>query len=253
VAALAAYGQPAPSFTELVRGSGLIFQGTIKAIGKATPSVPVQPNTAVVTVDRVIEEFPPALNQKGREVTVRLRDAGRMKPGQAATFFTHVYSAGPSLGLEEVGTMPIQDPAALEKRVAGARQTLADEALSQRLASARFVVAGELVRPEGADTAAREPVSEHDPLWRAMEVRADSFEKGARPNQALMVNVATSTDVMWARAPKPTPNTKWILLLQPQPGPDHWSGVTGLFLVGPLDALPLNELDRVRRLVKALR
>src|SRR4029079_18700891 len=89
VTATVAFAQPAPSsFTELVRGSGFIFEGTVRAIGEATPSVERQPNTAIVSVERVVEALPPLADQQVREVTVRLRDPRAMKAGQKATFFT---------------------------------------------------------------------------------------------------------------------------------------------------------------------
>ena len=253
--ASAAFGQPAPapSLNELVRGSGFIFVGTVKAIGEATPDVPRQPNTAVVSVDRVVEALPPVTDLKVREVTVRLRDPRAMKAGQSATFFTYVYSAGESLGLEEVGTLPAPAAKELSGRVREARQELADEALSKRLATAQLVILGTIEPAADSQTDKREPVSEHDPMWRAMQVRAESFEKGVKTNEPPVVYVATSTDVMWRLAPKPKPGESGIFLLQPSPGPDHWSGVKGLFLVDPLDALPRSELERVRRLLKASR
>jgi hypothetical protein len=51
-------------------------------------------------------------------------------------------SAGESLGLEEVGTLPAEDAKELSGRVREARQELADEALSKRLATAQFVILG---------------------------------------------------------------------------------------------------------------
>jgi hypothetical protein len=90
-------------------------------------------------------------------------------------------------------------------------------------------------------------------MWRAMQVRAESFEKGVKTSEPPVVYVATSTDVVWERAPKPKTGASGVFLLQPSPGPDHWSGLSGLFLVDPLDALPRSELERVRRLLKAPR
>jgi hypothetical protein len=156
-----------PAFVELVRGSGLIFQGTVRAIGQATPGIVTQPNTAVVTVDRVLEALPPIGSPRG-ELTVRLRNPVRMRPGQAAIFFTYVYSAGATLGLEEVGTLPLEAPAVVERRISEARQVLADEALGKRLSSARMVVTGEVGEPS-PESATRQPVSEHDPLWPRFE------------------------------------------------------------------------------------
>src|SRR5215472_15341253 len=82
------------SFIDLVRRSGFIFQGTVKAVGESTPSIVRESSTAVVSVDRVLESLPPASNQTGHDVTVRLRKPGEVRPGQKATFFTYVYAGG---------------------------------------------------------------------------------------------------------------------------------------------------------------
>jgi len=242
----AGYSQTDSSFTDLVRRSGFIFQGTVKAVGQSTASIVREANTAVVSVDRVLEALPPTGNQTGRDVTVRLRRPAEVKPGQKATFFTYVYAGGASLGVEEVAILPADDPKTLEDRIRAARQALADEALRRRLQSAELVVVGVAGQARRTEEA-RDPRSEHDPLWFRMPIRITSVEKG-RASGTVFVNIATNFDYLWALAPKPKAGDTAIFLLQPDREKQY--RVSGLFLIDPLDELPVSELERVRRLLK---
>ena len=235
------------SFIDLVRRSGFIFQGTVKAVGESTPSIVRESSTAVVSVDRVLESLPPASNQTGHDVTVRLRKPGEMRPGQKATFFTYVYAGGISLGLEEVGILPQQDPTSLENRIRAARQTMADQALKARLKSAALVVVG-VVGAAKQTVEALNPRGEHDPLWWRAPIKVTSFEKGRPTGGPVLVNIATNFDYLWAQAPKPKAGATGIFLLQPDR--EKRFRVSGFFLIDSLDALPTSELERVRRLLK---
>jgi len=184
----AAHAQPESSFVDLVRRSGFIFQGTVKAVGESTPGIVREANSAIVSVDRVLESQPPAGNKTGRDVTVRLRGANAVRAGQTATFFTFVYAGGPSLGVEEVGTLPADDPRSLEDRIRAARQTIADEALTRRLQSAQLVVVGTVT---AVTPGPRNPDSEHDPLWSRATIRITTAIKG-RASEPVVVNFATN-------------------------------------------------------------
>jgi hypothetical protein len=235
------------TFVDLVNRSGFIFQGTVKAIGESTPTVVRQANTAIVSVDRVLESLPPAGNPTGHDVTVRLKRPGELRPGQTATFFTYVYSAGTSLGLEEVAILPASDPKSIEDRIRAARSALADEALTKRLQSAVLVVVGVFGEARPTEDA-RNPRSEHDPLWWRAPITVRSVEKGRAGTGPVIVNIATNFDYLWALAPKPKAGDVGIYLLQADS--EKKFRVSGLFLLDQLDALPLSELDRVRRLLK---
>jgi hypothetical protein len=237
-----------PSFVDLVRRSGLIFAGTVKAVGAATPSIAREPSSAVVRVDRVLDTLPPAGNPTGHDVTLRLRDPQASHPGDRAVFFTYIQSAGATLGLVEVGSQPADQLDAVERRIREARQALADQALAARLASAELVVAG--VFGEARPTPeARTPGSEHDPLWWRAPIRVESVEKGQAAARTVDVYIATNYDFLWALAPKPKAGQEGIYLLQPDR--EKRFRVSGLFLLDPLDALPKSDLERVRRFLKA--
>lgn len=239
-----AHAQPESSFVDLVRRSGFIFQGTVKTVGESTPGIVREPNSAIVSVDRVLESQPPAGNKTGRDVTVRLRGPSEVRSGQTATFFTFVYAGGQSLGVEAVGMLPAEEPRSLEDRIRAARQAIADEALTRRLQSAALVVVGTVT---AVTPGPRNPESEHDPLWSRATIRITTVVKG-RASGPVVVNFATNFDYLWALAPKPKVGDTGVFLLQPDREKKY--RVSGYFLLDALDALPTSELERVRRLLR---
>src|SRR5437773_2070657 len=92
---------PDKRFVDLVSRSGFIFKGTVKKLGAATPSVPVEKATAVVAVDEVLEAPRGLADRAGQEVTVRLADAKAAREGAQLVFFTWQYLAGKSVGVAE--------------------------------------------------------------------------------------------------------------------------------------------------------
>src|SRR5436305_2785949 len=264
--ALAARADLPGSLLDAVRGSGLVFRGTVRAVGRSTPTVPAEPRTAVVVVDRIIDEPDTVGNVTGKEVTVRFRDTPRLQPGQSAVFFTQRYSAGTSLGLDEVGWLPAAEAEGIEAKVRAARAALADEALARRLASAELVVVGVGGTPRPTEEARGPHGSEHDPLWWQAPIRVDSVEKGRLPGNSatgatgatalgkgtVLAHYATSIDILWQQAPRLKEGESGIFLLQP-PGQIPRFPPPGLVVVDPLDVLSREQLDRVRRLLKGQR
>lgn len=239
------------AFVDAVDRSGFIFVGTVKAVGRSTPTIARTQNSVVVTVDRVIEAFPPIGNPTGKDVTVRVRDPQKLRKGQRAIFFTYLQTAGATLGLVEVMLQPQTQSDKAEIQVKEARQILADEALTRRLTSAQAVVVGVFGEPQPTDEA-RERKGEHDPMWWRGDIKVESFEKGQRTDSPVVVNFASSDDVVWEGSPKPKAGERAIFLLQPHIGKpiEKDYQVPGLFLIDPLDVRPVTELERVRRLIK---
>jgi hypothetical protein len=251
--AIEVLGQHSP-LVDAVSRSGFIFVGTVKAIGVATPTIAKTPNSAVVTVNRVIEALPPIGDPTGKDVTVRLLDTHKLRQGQRAVFFTYLQTAGATLGLVEVASESETQESRTESQIKAARQTLADGALSHRLASARSVVVGTFGEAKPTEEA-RERNGEHDPMWWSGPIDVQSFEKGQTIEGPVYVNYASSDDVVWERSPKPKAGQRGIFLLQAQIGKpiEKRYEITGRFLIDPLDLQPVSELERVRRLLKTTR
>jgi hypothetical protein len=240
----------------LVRQSGFIFAGRIEKIGAATAGLSVQDNTAVVRVLRVIDEQPPIDEIKDHAVTVRLRDVRQAKAGQTAVFFTHLYSAGMSLGLDEAGQLP--DSADIDQSVHAARMTLADDALRARLKSASIVAVATVMRVAPIESAS--PRSEHEPMWWNATLQvADVFKGDAKKGVMITVRFASNYDAYWGASPKPKVGDHAIYLMQPTSAVrlfgeapselDKQTKLNGLFLIDNLDVISADQAERVRRLL----
>jgi hypothetical protein len=239
---------------DAVSRSGFIFVGTVKAIGAATPTISKTPNSAVVTVNRVLEALPPIGDATGKDVTVRLLNPQKIRKGQQAVFFTYLQTAGATLGLVEVASEPAAQESRTESQIKGARRILADEALTRRLTSARLVVVGTFGEAKPTEEGL-ERTGEHDPMWWRGPIDVESFEKGQTTGGPVYVNYASSDDVVWERSPKPKAGQKGVFLLQPEIGKpiENRFQITGLFLIDPLDLQSVSELERVRRLLRTSR
>jgi hypothetical protein len=246
-------GTPAP---ELIRTSTYIFKGTIKRTHAATLDiVRLNDNTAVVSVDEVLQAPATLSYFVHQEITLQLRQP--MRPDERATFFANGWLFGQSIALVEVGHLPANiDSAALLREVTDVRQLVADERLKQVLAEAALVVVGTITAVDTVpEQPPAQPLSEHDPLWRLATLAITSIEKGQSNELALPVAFASSNDVAWAGAPKFHQEQTGIYLLHTSHVTDQRSSakVGGYVASDPLDYQPLDQLDRVRRLVAELR
>jgi|GEM_PF-1938245 len=238
-------GQAQSSLIELVRNSGFIFQGTVKTLGASTPTVAKEANTAVVLVNQVLDVLPPVGETAGREVTVRLLSSEKLRAGDSATFFTSVYSAGLSLGLQEVGTMPPNSPN-MQANIRDARKSIADQALVARLNTAELVIVGVAGVPKPTASALH-PGDMDDPLWWSVPVKIESVLKGGIESSEVTVYFASNQSGRWKNAPQLTVGQRGIFLLQ-RLTPEEMEG-SFLFVIDALDSLNMSELERVRLLL----
>lgn len=125
-----------------------------------------------------------------------------------------------------------------------------DRELLRRLDSAELVLVG-TVREVREPAGGRKVLgSEHDPLWREAILKVGSLEKGRPESPTVTFLFASSRDVQWAGSPKVREGQEAVWLLRREQKP----GLLGrdLVILEPLDVLPLDELERVRRLIRNL-
>src|SRR5262245_52795726 len=141
----AAIGQAASGPEELTRAAQLVFRGTVQEVEASNLEiVQADSDTAVVRVDEVLKAAPSLGDFTGREITVKLAQAGDATLGEQAVFFTNGWLYGTTLAVIEVGRLH-GDAALLRGQVAAAVRQAADEELRRRLAGAALVVAGRVV------------------------------------------------------------------------------------------------------------
>jgi hypothetical protein len=235
----------------LTSKSGYIFQGTVRKLHASTPTVPLEPTSAVVVVERVLDGTRELGDLKSQEVTVRLLPEEKVRSGTSLVFFTYSYSQGKSVGLAEVGALPGSEAEALSKQIREARQMFADQALQKRLETAALVVVATAGEPRPTEEVRAPNKDEHDPLWWMAPLKVEKTLKGALTSEVVSVLFARNTDYRWFRAPKIHANQHSIFLLHPDQDREH--GMKGYFVLDPADVVPVEDLDQVQVLLKRTR
>jgi len=205
---------------ELSQQAVFIFQGTVQKLKAATmTNVPVTARTAIVRVDKIILAPKVLAGYTGREVTVQLEPAAKIKKGATAVFYTNNPIFGDSVAVQAIGHTDPQ-PA----RVAGAEENQAEiketRDLQDHLTDADMVVTGKVLSVSLiGEAAGRGPVaessrvSEHSAYWREAVVAVSQVDKGKPTVKQIVVRFPASHDVAWANAPKLQPGQEGIFIL----------------------------------------
>lgn len=242
-----ASAQPPEKVEEMTRAAQLVFRGTVQKVGASNLKA-IEPagDTAVVRIEDVLKAPASLEDFTGREVTVKLRQPGSVRAGDARVFFTNGWLYGESLGLVEVG-QAAGDPAALRGQVAEAVRRGQEEKLRERLDRAALVVLGRVVETRPAPAMGEGRVTEHDPQWWEAVIEVGSVLKGSAPGQRVSLFFPMSRDVTWYEAPKPAVGWDGIWLLYREQIPNLQApGYTGL---KPWNLMPRESLGTVQRLV----
>jgi hypothetical protein len=153
--------------TELLQGARtapFVFFGTVRQPGGSQVEMleSDQYPTAVVHVDEVISAPEAVGDVTGREVTVHLSDAGRLRRGSRHLFLATSLQFGEEIAVTEVDRLAVSRREQREVRRALLDEKLRqfDEALEERLRLADAVIYGVVLRvepvaPETAERSAR--------------------------------------------------------------------------------------------------
>jgi len=245
-----AFSQPAPDKV-LIGQARFIFIGTVqKTAASNLKLLPASEQTAIVRVDRVLRAPQTMDNFQGKPITVQLRTAGSVKVAAKEVYFTNPWLFGEHLAVREVARRPVSIESTLPQQIRDVEREQADTALLNRLRQAVLVVTGTVTATKPIERP-REPVSEHNPLWWAAEVKVQSVEKGQSPGDVLTVFFPSSTDEAWYNSPKFKPGDTGIFLLQSRLLETY--RLKGFSAVHPLDFQPVSARDQIRRLLEQLR
>ncbi len=240
-----------PEVNDLVRRSRFIFKGTIQKLNAATMSVvPVTDSTAIVKVEQVFQAPETLGDYTDQDITVQLGDPKGAKEGQQAVFFANSWLYGESIAVVEVGRVAPEDLTQLRQQIADAKQSIADEELQGRIASADVVVVGQVssIRPVEPGEHLRARMSEHEPQWGEAVVSVEAVEKGELKQDPLMFLFSTSIDVQWHKAPKFHADQEGIWILHT--GQVEELGAEVYVVTDPLDFHPREQLDRIKGLIE---
>jgi hypothetical protein len=240
-----------PSVSDLSNDAGFIFQANVEQLGASTArGFTASGETAVVLITKIVKSPAALAGYQGHRITVELQPPVSLQAGQSAVFFTHGVHYGESVVVRELGNTPPQ--AATEAQVSSAMQDDRDSALTQRMAQADLVLTGVASAPaqyiETTSSLVGRYVSEHDPQWWQSVITIDSVEKGSHVGGTKSILFPHSTDIAWYSSPKVKEGDRgvWLLHLRDLRGratPYH-------ALIHPLDFQPLDQVERIRSLMK---
>jgi hypothetical protein len=175
------------------RIASFVFLGTVLAPGATTEPSMQGKDTAVLKVERIL--YASEALQKFTGLQLTLQQAGGLKQGQQAVFFTDVLIYGTSLVVQEV------EPRVEAVDAMQGRLLPPERHLQQRIRAADLIVQGRVLSVENMQ-APNGPLSEHDPLWAKAKVGVQSVLKGDFQGHEVEVVFPRSIDHLWYKAPK---------------------------------------------------
>jgi hypothetical protein len=245
------WGVTMVSIQDLTVQAPFVFEGQIEQLGaSAVNGFPASSETAVVSVTSILKSSQSLAGYVGQRVTVQLQPPVTLQAGQGAVFFTEGVYFGDGLVVREIGNAPSGEPT-MAAQMNSAAQAGEESEMAQRIAQADLVVTGTASEPARfvSAQAGGGRVSEHDPDYFSVTITVETVEKGAAtPGQAIQVLFPNSNDIAWYRSPKIKAGDHGVWLLHNR----DLSGkpVPGLAVIHPLDFRPIEELGRVRALLR---
>jgi hypothetical protein len=243
---------PVNEIQDLLARSQWVIRGRIAKVGVgATPDVPESANLAVVNVQEILHGPPQFDDHLGRDITLYSEDVQGLRAGRTEVFFTQSWFYGQGLGVVEVGRLDAKASGSIKEEIATAEQSIDDQRLGARLSRAQLVVLGIVAETGPGPRPERDVQTEHHPEWWVAELKVERVIKGKAPD-VLRILFASSTDEMWLESPKAERGQEAVWILQQDQQEKGWPvlRVPGLTALDPLDVQPVDQLERVIRLVE---
>jgi hypothetical protein len=244
---------PDADIVDLMRASAISFIGTVTQLhATSVAELRVDDRTAIVAVEQVLHAPNAFRNLSGSGVTLQLSEGADIPAvGERFAFFANPLIFARTLGLAEVGRLPVSE---VEPHVAGAAAArapaplsgfadqLETERLQEHAASADAVVVGQVL---GLAKAGASRHTEHDPDWWQATIEVRHVEKGDVQPGPLPVLYANSQDTHWYDKPKPHAGQRGLWLLHATAG--DLRELAPFELADADDYQPVQQLDRLRR------
>jgi hypothetical protein len=246
-----------PSHIENLAGrANLIFTGTVKELNAVTmPIITASAHNVIVTVNKVIKATGPLRHYTGKEITVHLREPGKLQEGQQLIFFAQDWLYGKSIAVRELGKLRIEnDLERKESQVAAGMRNAEEKALLKQIAAADLVLAGKVVKVEQLKIQRKQKFSEHDPMWHRAVIKINTLVRGNFSSSSINVLFPASMDVMWYKAPKFKVNQERVWLLhKDQLEKLKIKGIRGYSTLNPENTFPMSRLSEIIRLSKKVK
>jgi hypothetical protein len=205
--------------TSLIQQAPFGFIGKVLAVGAATlKNVPVNNQTAIVRIERVLYGPDAFAHMDGQQITVQLLSVAA--PGERYAFFVIGLAFGQSILVREVGRVAVeivapfltlaQGPGDRAMTFAALVYDVRQDQLREYRRTADATVIGTVVALAKTGPRTR---SEHDPDWWLATIDVRDVDHGDVSLGPTNVLYANSIDVRWSKAPKPQAGQRgvWVL------------------------------------------
>lgn len=252
--------------------SAFVFTGKVIKTKAATMQPLAASNTIIAEVVHIINAPPMFTSVNGQQITVRFKKMPSLKAGQLITVFANGWVFGDSIAVDAVGyseetgkstaaaKTAMAGKSAMSVMVENAVTDNKDAILKERIDSAEMSVVGEVTKVKKSDM---EPthISEHNPLWQEATIKVDEVVKGKKGTKEVKVMFPASDDVRWKKINKYSEGQKGIWMIQKGKKQAAKGIAAKVFAAIPAgsnvfttlhqsDFMPLNELSRIKSLIK---
>ena len=217
-----------------------IFKANIEKVGSATiPEISDVSKCIVTKINEVFYAPSDFADWTGRSITVVVKDPEKKKVGSEMVFYTNGWLYGKSLAVIEIESI---DAGQISKeQVLKEVQAGKDSRVRERLRKSELVVSGEIL--DVKETKKQSARSEHDPKWTNAVIRIDTLIMGQIAENDVIIQFASSKDVMWANSPKFTMGEKGIWLLRRSEDKVYT-------VIESMDFYPIEKLEYIQSLLK---
>jgi hypothetical protein len=230
--------------------SEFIFQGLVQVLSTSTVDAEDPSNMGVVKVEKIISAPENLKSIEGEQITVKFKNPKEEKQNVSKIFFTNVSLYGESIAVTEIGSMKTGEQKekmqTLKQQIEKVKQQESDKLLKERILNSEKVVSGKVIKvTKLKDEWAL--ATEHSPQWAEAEILANEILKGDK-SEKISILFALSYDELFEKSPKLKEGDSGIFLLRRNN--THFGDKDKLSLVHNEDLLPLQEIERVKKVMK---
>jgi hypothetical protein len=261
--------------------AAFVFTGKVIKSAAALMENMVTKTTMILEVQHIIKAPAMFASITGQQVTVRFKRLPKLKKNAIITVFADGWIFGETIAVDVVSFSEEKDKMTIAASINTTLTATSDADLKDRINSAELGVVGKVTKVEKANVPdtplslsankskatsnKNEPlttkISEHDPNWHEATIKVDEVLKGSKSKKDVKVLFPKSDDVRWYKVAKFEVGQQGVWLLQK--GKDQEvKGIPPKLLealpetgdvftaLHDKDFLPLNELDKVKSLIK---
>ncbi|NGO55486.1 hypothetical protein [Allomesorhizobium camelthorni] len=234
----------AQNLDRLLGLANIIYLGTVTGTNASSvPGVPASEATVLTRIDSALTTPAALAPLDGRTVTLISEDGKPPALNQRFIFFTQTSLVGKEIALREIGRLSIEAADDLRRQIQGSDLRLEDERLSKRLSAVDAVAIGRITAIDTTVPPPQVPVTEHDPQWQRATLEISTVLSGDLRDRPVTLLFPGTLDVAWVDAPRPSAQQEavWLLTFN--------RDVDGYTALDPLDVQPVEQADRIRRLI----